>query len=121
MTVSQQLQCELREIDSLIRLGGDEFVVILVQLDEPKASLPILDRMILATDVPLLSAQLEQPVSASIGVAFFPQECSESADLLKQADKAMYMAKRAGKGRWYSQYLADAEGPGPADLGGDAA
>jgi diguanylate cyclase (GGDEF)-like protein/PAS domain S-box-containing protein len=97
----------LREGDSLARIGGDEFVAVLVNLDSPILSLPLLTRMLTAASQPLQIGELSLQVSASLGVTFYPQaEALDADQLLRQADQAMYQAKLSGKNRYH---LFDAE------------
>jgi diguanylate cyclase (GGDEF)-like protein/PAS domain S-box-containing protein len=100
------LEC-LREGDTLARLGGDEFVVVLCDLHETAAAIPIVDRLLQAAAAPLSVDSLLLSASVSIGVSFYPQAENVDADqLLRQADQAMYIAKQSGKNRYH---LFDAE------------
>ncbi len=92
----------LRDGDTLARIGGDEFVAVLVDLDCPESSMPLLKRLLGAACTPVLLGKQVLESSASAGVTFFPQAQSIEADqLLRQADQAMYQAKMAGKGRYH--------------------
>jgi diguanylate cyclase (GGDEF)-like protein/PAS domain S-box-containing protein len=107
MTVANRMKQTLREGDTLARLGGDEFAVVLLDLPDVAASLPMLDRLLAAAAQPAQIDDVELQVSASIGVTFYPQAEDVDADqLLRQADQAMYQAKQAGKSRYH---LFDAE------------
>ena len=91
----------LRDGDTLARLGGDEFVAVLLDLADPAGCLPILDRLLAAASEQTPVGNLTLRVSASLGVAFYPQTEEVDADqLLRQADQAMYQAKLAGKHRY---------------------
>ncbi len=99
--LAQRMQHAIRQEDSMARIGGDEFVAVLVGLDHTDASIPVIRRLLdaIAEPVNIDGAVLE--VSASIGVAFYPQQENLDADqLLRQADQAMYHAKQAGKNRY---------------------
>ncbi|MBE0488988.1 MAG: diguanylate cyclase [Halomonas sp.] len=99
--LGRRMQAELRETDTLARLGGDEFVAVLVELASEEASLPVLERLLhrVAAPVEIDGQRLE--VSASMGVAFYPAGEELDADqLMRQADQAMYRAKRGGKNRY---------------------
>ena len=92
----------LREGDTLARLGGDEFVVVLIDLNDASAGLPMLNRLLNAAAQPVRVGEHLLQVSASLGVTFFPQSDEVDADqLLRQADQAMYQAKLAGKNRYH--------------------
>jgi diguanylate cyclase (GGDEF)-like protein/PAS domain S-box-containing protein len=97
-----RMKLALREGDTLARLGGDEFVVVLLDLENIAASVPMLTRLLAAAAEIVPLGELTLQVSASVGVTFFPQPDEVDADqLLRQADQAMYQAKLAGKNRFH--------------------
>jgi len=99
--LGRRMKVALRESDTLGRLGGDEFVAVLGDLDAEAACLPVLERLrrVVASPVEVDGQRLE--VSASLGVTFYPAGEELDADqLLRQADQAMYRAKRQGKNRF---------------------
>ncbi len=92
----------LREGDTLARLGGDEFVAVYLDLASTEASAPMLKCLLHVSSQVLPIGSLKLQVSASLGVAFYPQAEEVDADqLLRQADQAMYQAKLAGKNRYH--------------------
>ncbi len=100
--VAQRLNTCVREGDTVARLGGDEFVVLLVELsthtNEAMQQVAAVGQKILAAlNEPFLLAGHESHSSASIGVTLFSKMNSAIGDLLKQADIAMYQAKRGGR------------------------
>jgi diguanylate cyclase (GGDEF)-like protein/PAS domain S-box-containing protein len=98
ITLAKRMKDALREGDTMSRLGGDEFVAVLIDLEDPSASVPLLDRLLAATAQPVQVGDLTLQVSASLGVTYYPQAHDIDADqLLRQADQAMYQAKLAGK------------------------
>jgi diguanylate cyclase (GGDEF)-like protein/PAS domain S-box-containing protein len=100
ITVAIRMKQTLRESDTLIRLGGDEFVVVLLDLADIEASVPMLNRLLAAAGESVQFGDITLKVSASLGVTFYPQTKNIDADqLLHQADQAMYQAKQAGKNR----------------------
>jgi len=100
--VSRRMKHVLRDGDTLARLGGDEFVAVLLDLDEPEDSVPVLMRLLEAASQPVQIHDLNLQVSASIGVTFFSQREDVDADqLLRQADHAMYHAKLGGRNRYH--------------------
>lgn len=105
-----RLAAAIRTEDKLARLGGDEFVIVLAQADHAEI-VQVARRIIaaLAEDFMLEDHGCRQ-TQASIGISQYPQHGSCAASLLRNADLAMYMAKRSGKGR----YVFHA--PGPAGL-----
>ena len=102
IALSGRMRNALREADTLARIGGDEFVVVLSDLADPAASLPLLNRLLSAAAQPVQIGDVELQLSASLGVTFYPQpEAVEADQLLRQADQAMYQAKIAGKNRYH--------------------
>lgn len=96
--LATRMKAALREGDTLARLGGDEFVAVLLDLNKPKDSTAIINRLLEAAAEETLIGKAVLRVSASIGVAFYPQSQEVDADqLLRQADQAMYQAKLAGR------------------------
>ena len=100
MKIAEKMQQSLRAEDTLARLGGDEFVAVLVDLDSPQACEPILERVLLSVSEPILIDGSLVKVSASIGVALYPNDLSDADLLIRHADQAMYQAKQEGKNRF---------------------
>ena len=98
--VGQRLQHALRAGDTVARLGGDEFVVLLPDVDNEREMLVAVERILASVcgEYPLESRALF--VSASVGVAVYPRDGADAAELLKNADAAMYRAKEAGRNRF---------------------
>jgi diguanylate cyclase (GGDEF)-like protein/PAS domain S-box-containing protein len=100
IAIAQRMAGVLRQTDTLARIGGDEFVAVLTDLATDHEAQPSLQRLLLAANQPVPLAAGEVRVSASLGVAFYPQAEAVDADqLLRQADHALYQAKLAGKNR----------------------
>ncbi|SEI83502.1 diguanylate cyclase (GGDEF) domain-containing protein [Azotobacter beijerinckii] len=97
--VAQRMLAVLRPSDTVARLGGDEFVVVLSGANDAPALDGILQRLLdrLSRPIELGAGQPAVSVSASVGVAF-AGEHSDANGLIREADLAMYEAKRAGKG-----------------------
>ncbi|MDS4013486.1 MAG: diguanylate cyclase [Candidatus Accumulibacter sp.] len=101
VALAGRMKVILRDGDTLARLGGDEFVALLLDLPDVAASLPILNRLILAAAQPVQVERLCLQISASVGATFYPQvDDVDGEKLLRQADRAMYQAKLAGKHRF---------------------
>jgi diguanylate cyclase (GGDEF)-like protein len=92
-------QC-VREYDVVARLGGDEFAVLATNLAEGCASVTA-ERIARALALPFDTAEGAITVTASVGIASFPENAEEAVLLVKLADEAMYSAKRSGKNRIY--------------------
>jgi diguanylate cyclase (GGDEF)-like protein/PAS domain S-box-containing protein len=100
--VGQRLRTCIREIDTLARLGGDEFVVLLEGLSEDRTQAAVQargvgEKMLKAINQPYMLKDIEHYSSASIGISLFANYRQNLDDLLKQADTAMYAAKRSGR------------------------
>jgi diguanylate cyclase (GGDEF)-like protein/PAS domain S-box-containing protein len=96
--VANTMQQTLREVDTLARLSGDEFVALLINVGDIETREPLFTRLLTAAALPVIFDKDALQVSASMGVAFYPQLEDVDADLLmRQADQAMYQAKLSGK------------------------
>ncbi|ABM03366.1 diguanylate cyclase/phosphodiesterase [Psychromonas ingrahamii 37] len=112
--IAQRLESCLRKCDTVARLGGDEFVLILENLDQKtieaaaKANF-IADKIFAALNKPYQLDMHECYSTVSIGLAFFGHEGKTAEGLLKQADIAMYQAKKAGGNtmRFFNQKMQD--------------
>ncbi len=109
VAIAQRLCACLRRSDVAIRLGGDEFVILLSQLVQRDALLALADKLLAAIREPVQLEGVEPvSVSASLGLALFPEHASTADELVKAADTAMYAAKSAGRNRCeiYDSHLA---------------
>ena len=99
--VTRRIKEAVREDDTVARLGGDEFVVLLVGLDVAEECAGTLHRLLerISQPIPVHGAVLS--VSASIGVALYPEDEEDADTLLRHADQAMYVAKQSGKNRYH--------------------
>jgi diguanylate cyclase (GGDEF)-like protein/PAS domain S-box-containing protein len=90
----------LRQEDVAARLGGDEFAVILTDINKVQQIFPVVKRLLsslAATNCP----NSNQMLSASVGIALFPQHGDDTETLIRNADDAMYVAKQLGKKRYH--------------------
>ena len=94
--VAKGLQSSCRNSDYVARMGGDEFVVLLPGLDAD-ASVGRIHQLRQVIARVGQGARLSSPLSASIGIACFPQDGEEAEQLLQEADKRMYQEKRMRK------------------------
>ncbi len=96
--VGQLIKAHLRMIDFAFRYGGDEFVVLLPQT--PKTNTLVVARRLhrlIGRHVFLQDEGLNISITASLGVATFPDDARSKADLIRQADEAMYLVKRGAR------------------------
>ena len=96
--ISKRLSGALRDSDTLARLGGDEFVALLPGCTVEDA-MHVADKLraVLEAPIPLDGSHARVQMTASIGVCGFPKDGQDLDQLLKNADIAMYEAKRAGR------------------------
>jgi two-component system CheB/CheR fusion protein len=116
-TVADRLRSLTRASDSVARLGGDEFLVMIPLLlgEETHETFTLADklRLALAEPITVVVGHADEPrdvrITASIGVAQFPNDGSDVEDLMRKADIAMYSAKQRGgnRVRFYSERLQD--------------
>ena len=95
--VAMRLRRQLRAGDVIARLGGDEFAILLAAPNGRQLALDVSDRLVSSLRAPLIVGGAELNVSASIGVAVYPDHASTAACLLQKSDMAMYARKRSGK------------------------
>jgi diguanylate cyclase (GGDEF)-like protein/PAS domain S-box-containing protein len=95
--VSHRMSDTLREVDTLARIGGDEFVAVLNDLINAEDYKMALERLLRAASDPISVGDAILKVSVSIGVAIYPQDDADADILIRHADQAMYIAKKAGK------------------------
>ena len=93
---AQRLQAPLRGIDTIAHWGGDTFVVLISELGEAEHAGDVANKLLDTLHVPLSVEGITLTLSASIGIALFPQDGGEAATLIKNADIAMYRAKEYG-------------------------
>lgn len=96
---AQRLQACVRKTDLVARLGGDEFIVLLSRVSDIAVVEQITQKMLEAMVQPFNLAAQPSYISASIGIACFPQDGESPAEVLRHADQAMYAAKSAGRNR----------------------
>ena len=105
--VADRLRSRVRRSDTLARLGGDEFAVVLSGLNAKENAGVVAAEILEALASTFTIEGHVITISASIGVSFYPENGSNAAHLLQQADGAMYSAKRSGKSRmkYFSEEL----------------
>ena len=91
--VSERLKLCIRDVDTLARLGGDEFAIILSDTPRDKAAY-VAEKISRALADPFNIDDHRVSIGVSIGIAAFPEDGTNSQQLLQQADIAMFTAKR---------------------------
>lgn len=97
--VAERVRGCLRGSDTVARVGGDEFVVLLPAIGAEDDANVIGENILAALNRPFEIDGHVLGISASIGVATYPRDALDEDSLLRCADKAMYQAKDAGRGR----------------------
>jgi diguanylate cyclase (GGDEF)-like protein len=96
--VAERLTGALRETDTIARLGGDEFAILPAGVTDLAAAVSVAWK-IQQSCKPVFAVLAETVnVSASVGIAMFPEHGKTTAELLQRADAAMYVAKKSGSG-----------------------
>jgi len=96
IAVASRIQLVLRAEDAASRLGGDEFILTLPGCDRSGAE-QVVQKLVKALSEPYKIAQHNLQVTASIGIALYPEDGTDLETLSKNADTAMYRAKQEGR------------------------
>ncbi|MGH8353544.1 MAG: EAL domain-containing protein [Pseudomonas sp.] len=95
--VAQRMAGCLRDSDTLARLGGDQFVLLLPELEQVNAGMPVIARLLACVAEPLELGGQSLGLSCSVGCSAYPADGDDADDLLRFADTAMYRAKELGR------------------------
>lgn len=99
--ISRRLTQSLRGGDSVARFGGNEFVLLLNQVQSDEECDVVLERVLKTIAIPQEIDGQQVNVTASMGVALFPEDDSDADTLLRHADQSLYRAKEAGRSRYH--------------------
>ena len=107
--IAERCVSVLRESDTIGRSGGDEFTVIVSDFSSAEDLSQLAQRLLSAIEEPVRLGEQETFVTASIGIAVYPEDGTDAAALTRHADVAMYRAKALGGNRFqfYSEGLQD--------------
>jgi diguanylate cyclase (GGDEF)-like protein len=110
-SVTDRLLDCVRDCDTVSRMGGDEFVILLTAVNQPDDAAVTASRVLRSLSAPHAIDGAELGVTASIGISLFPDDARSPAELLSNADAAMYEAKTSGPAKYvfYPACAADAE------------
>lgn len=96
-SMAERLRAAVREVDTVARIGGDEFVVVLSSIGGAADAERLAEKLVAGIGEPMRVLGMPIECSASIGVALFGGGELTAAELLRRADRAMYLAKEAGR------------------------
>ena len=92
VAAARRLDADLRPGDTVARLGGDEFTILLESIESPESAIHIAERIDASLREPILVSGQELSITVSTGIAISETD-SEAAELMRNADIAMYAAK----------------------------
>jgi diguanylate cyclase (GGDEF)-like protein len=98
--VAEVLRGAVRQTDTVARLGGDEFTVLLEPLEDASHIDVVAQKILSAVHAPVTLSGAQVRVTASIGIAVFPEHASKADALIQTADATMFFAKRGGGNRF---------------------
>lgn len=99
-SVAKRLQASVRTSDTVSRHGGDEFVVLLPHVDDAQSAAHAAEKLIQSVGEPHLIAGQELRITLSIGISMYPDDGVDAEVLMRNADIAMYQAKRSGRNNY---------------------
>ena len=114
--VAERLRGAVRDIDTVSRHGGDEFLVLLSEVARPCDPAVIAAKLRTAVNLPYRVGEQNLQLTASIGIALYPNDGDNGQALINHADAAMYRAKRQGS----VEADSAVDDPHPAQPGGAA-
>ncbi|MBI3903854.1 MAG: EAL domain-containing protein [Nitrosomonadales bacterium] len=101
--VAQRIRAVVRDSDTVARFGGDEFVAILHDCHDAESCKLVVEKIREVVNEPIILAGHELNTSAAIGISFYPEDGMTVADIIRNADVAMYRAKEDGMGVYFYQ------------------
>jgi diguanylate cyclase (GGDEF)-like protein len=105
--IAGRLLAAVRQSDLVSRLGGDEFVLLIEEHGGPEEVMIVAQKILAMVERPVAVDWREAAVSASVGIATFPEDGEDAETLLRNADTAMYQSKERGRNnfQFYSPEL----------------
>lgn len=98
--VARRLESVVRDSDTVSRYGGDEFLVLLSDISQASDAAAIAAKMLAAVAEPSRVGNDVLRLSASLGIAVYPQDGEDAPTLIRRADQAMYRSKSRGPGHF---------------------
>jgi diguanylate cyclase (GGDEF)-like protein len=100
VAIASRLNNLIRPTDLLSRLGGDEFVILLDDIENAQEAVQVASRILESLQTPFVLEGRDVFISTSIGIVLSASDYRDGAELLRDADIAMYRAKTQGKARY---------------------
>ena len=100
IAVASRLRKALRQVDTIARMGGDEFTIILSEFSSVHDVENVCQKILNGLAAPIHVADKALYVTASIGIAIYPDDCVDVEAMLISADMAMYVSKQRGRNRY---------------------
>jgi diguanylate cyclase (GGDEF)-like protein len=99
VAVAERLSAAVRKTtDAVARLSGDEFAILQTGLNDAQAALSLARKLIHSISLPFVLEGRKVQIGVSVGIAMYPTDGELPDELLRNADKAMYLAKSRGGG-----------------------
>jgi len=117
--VAVRLRTAVRAADTVARLGGDEFAILLPQIVDSGEAMEVCERIRASLSAPFVLGDDTLFVEASVGIAIAPEHGNDVATLMRQADVAMYVAKRSDTDCAIYEPVADRYSPTVIGLASD--
>ena len=114
VAVAERLSAAVRKTtDAIARLSGDEFAILQSDIGDPQAAVAIARKLLHSISQPFVLEGRKVHAGMSIGIAIYPTDGATPEELLRNADKAMYLAKSRGRGshQLYDSALCDTGSP----------
>ena len=98
--VAHRLVAAVRASDTVARLGGDEFAIVQAAVEEPQQCAGLAERVLKDLSQPYMIGEQRIEISASIGIAHYPEHGESKSTLMKNGDIALYRAKAGGRDQY---------------------
>jgi diguanylate cyclase (GGDEF)-like protein/PAS domain S-box-containing protein len=100
IAIGERLRSCVGELDTVARHGGDEFTVLLPEVSRADDAARVAEKILERVQAPVVIGTASIEISASIGIAVYPEDGADIETLLRNADDAMYRAKAAGRNNY---------------------
>lgn len=118
--VAKRLRSCMRASDTVARLAGDEFMALVEGISQRDLLSQLAEKLLQQINQPFELAGGHESISASIGIALYPDDARRAETLLQRADQAMYAAKHAGRNAYaFAAGMVAPDAPGASDTGKD--